>query len=44
MSLHGRVGAGAPTLQTIFFAALYETNDFTFEHVVTWLRDNVARV
>ena len=25
-----------------FIARLYEANDFTFENLVTWLRDNVA--
>jgi death-on-curing protein len=25
-----------------FIAALYEANDFTFEHLLAWLRDNVA--
>jgi death-on-curing protein len=26
-----------------FIAGLYEANDFTFENLATWLRDNVAR-
>ena len=35
-----RIAADA-TAAYVFIAGLYETNDFTFEKLAAWLRDNV---